>query len=159
MEEVDIIDAHDNIIGKDKRLAAHKKKLLHRGICVLLFNMSGDIFVQQRSASKDTFPSLWEGGLSGHVQAGETPHQAALREIREELALALTPKNVCELARFGFDSTEEKMLVTLYTAKDIKKEPIIDRDEVQTGEFWAIEKLENELKLGKKKFHPCFLKA
>ena len=41
--------------------------------------------MQKRSAAKDTFPGLWDISVAGHISAGETPLDGALREIKEEI--------------------------------------------------------------------------
>lgn len=46
----------------------------------------GRVLLLQRGASAPTFPLHW-GVLTGHVEPGEAPAVAALREIREEIGL------------------------------------------------------------------------
>ena len=157
-EAVDIVDAHDEIVGKADRTEAHKKGLLHRGVQVMLFDPDGRLFVQQRSLSKDMFPGYWEGSLSGHVKSGEAYKETAERELHEELGVCVTPKHLQEILHFGIHDDNERMLVALYVVKDYKGDITIDDEEVKSGEFWTIKKLETEMK-GKKLFHPCFIKA
>ena len=40
--------------------------------------------------NKDAAPGLWSSSCSGHVDAGENYEQAALRELHEEIGLALS---------------------------------------------------------------------
>jgi len=159
MELLDIVDAHDEIIGQKERNVVHKNKLLHRGITILIFNPQGKLYIQQRSADKDTFPLHFEGSISGHVQSGETYHQAAVRELREELSIIITPGHVHEVEHFGYHEDDERMLVTLYVVKDYHGPITVDHDEVTSGEFWTLEQVKKEITLGKKLFHPSFLKA
>ena len=54
---------------------------------VLIFLTCGDYVLLLRGApDKKLWPDQYNG-LGGHVEAGETPYQAALREIREESGL------------------------------------------------------------------------
>lgn len=46
----------------------------------------GKLLAMRRALTKDAGPGLWET-LSGRVEAGETPLDAAAREIQEESAL------------------------------------------------------------------------
>ena len=70
---------------------AHEKGLWHTSAHIWIYNSEGDIMLQKRSASKDTFPGLWDISVAGHISAGETPLQGALREINEEIGLDVTP--------------------------------------------------------------------
>jgi 8-oxo-dGTP diphosphatase len=47
-----------------------------------------DVLLMRHPQTSDRFPGLWNG-IGGHVEAGESIHQAALRELREESGLAL----------------------------------------------------------------------
>ena len=41
-------------------------------------------------------------GLGGHVEAGESPAQAAAREVKEEAGIAVAPENLCQAADLTF---------------------------------------------------------
>lgn len=156
-EQLDIVDAHDDIVGKASRVEAHKKGLLHRIAYVMLFDPDGRIFMQKRSASKETYANCWEGSLSGHLLSGETYKEAAERELHEELGACVSRKHLKNIVEFGFNGEEERALVTLFLVKDFKENIELDEEEVSKGEFWTVKKLESEFKT--KKFHPVFLKA
>jgi len=157
-EELDIVDAHDDLIGSADRSEVHKKGRLHRVVQVMIFNADGKLFVQQRASSKDMYPNYLEGSLSGHVKSGESYKEAAERELHEELGVCVTPKHLKEVIEFGLKEGNERVLAKLYVLKDFKGDIQIDRDEVKSGSFWTKKKLETELK-GKKLFHPVFIKA
>jgi isopentenyl-diphosphate delta-isomerase len=84
-ELFDVVDASDRVIGQAPRREVHAKKLSHRAVHVLVHDATGRLFLQQRSLSKDTFPGSWDSSCSGHVDAGETYVEAAVRELGEEL--------------------------------------------------------------------------
>ena len=46
---------------------------------------------QRRSLRKDSSPGCWDLACSGHVDGAETYLEAVVRELREELGLALDP--------------------------------------------------------------------
>lgn len=85
-EMLDIVDKNDCVVGKSARKDAHKKKLLHRQVQVVIMR-KGRLLIQKRSKNKDVYPSYYEAGLSGHVQSGETYEQTAKRELKEELGI------------------------------------------------------------------------
>ncbi len=158
-EELDIVDAHDEIVGKADRKEAHKKKLLHRNVYVMLFDPDGRLFMQKRAASKEFYANCWEGSLSGHVQSGETYKEAAERELFEELGVCVPPPKIKNIIEFGFHDENERVLITLFAIKDFKGNIQLDDEEVASGDFWTIKKLESEMKKGKVLIHPAFRKA
>lgn len=88
-ERFDIVDAEDRVIGQATRGEVHARKLWHRAVHVLVFNESGQVFLQKRSLAKDTSPGCWDSSCSGHLDAGEDYDGAAIRELSEEIGLAV----------------------------------------------------------------------
>jgi isopentenyldiphosphate isomerase len=84
-EWFDVVDASDRVIGRERRSEVHRFGLRHRAVHVLVFDRFGRIFLQKRSASKDTAPGAWDSSASGHVDSGEDYDACAVRELREEL--------------------------------------------------------------------------
>lgn len=66
---------------------AHKKGVIHPTAHVLIFNTQGKLIVQLRKETKQTHPLHWDISSAGHIDWGESPLDAALRETREELGL------------------------------------------------------------------------
>jgi isopentenyl-diphosphate delta-isomerase type 1 len=85
-----VVDAQDRVVGKASRRVIHRDKLLHRAVHVLVFNGTGLLLLQQRSATKDTYPLHWEC-VGGHVAPGEEYEQTARREVLEELGVESGP--------------------------------------------------------------------
>jgi isopentenyldiphosphate isomerase len=88
-ELFDIVNARDEIVGRAPRGEVHARGLWHRAVHVLIFNAAGQVFLQKRSMRKDTAPGCWDSSCSGHVDAGEDYDASAVRELGEELGLAL----------------------------------------------------------------------
>jgi isopentenyldiphosphate isomerase len=45
------------------------------------------LLLQKRGLSKQTYPGFWDVSVAGHVSAGETILEGALREVKEEIGL------------------------------------------------------------------------
>lgn len=60
-------------------------------IAVIIRNSRGEFFVHQRAANKKMFPNLYGPGCGGHIRQGETPAQAARRELHEETGIEARP--------------------------------------------------------------------
>lgn len=48
------------------------------------------MLLQRRAAQKDSWPLLWDVSVAGHVAAGESAYDAAVREAREELGIEVS---------------------------------------------------------------------
>jgi isopentenyldiphosphate isomerase len=88
-EWFDVVDDRDTVVGRQRRADVHRLGLKHRAVHVLVFNRRGELFLQERSPHKDCFPGAWDSSASGHLDAGEDYDGCAVRELREELGLAL----------------------------------------------------------------------
>ena len=157
MKEIEIVDAHGEIVGSSTLKEAHSKGLLHRVAFVMLFDVDGRLFVQKRSPKSDLFPGMHEGSLTGHVEKGETIHYAASRELLEELGVVA--KGLKEVCSFGLHNKVERVLVSVFVMKDYKGKITLNKEEVYSGDFWPIEYLKSELKNNPSAFHPFFVRA
>jgi isopentenyldiphosphate isomerase len=88
MEFLEICDEDGTPTGRlaDRDLV-HSEGLPHRTVHVWVLNGAGEILFQKRSRGKDSHPGFWDVSAAGHVQPGEKPIDAALRELVEELGI------------------------------------------------------------------------
>jgi len=110
VDECVIVDEKDNITGHASKAACHTfnpeqpKGLLHRAFSVFLFDGQGRLLLQQRAASKITFPSVWTNTCCSHPLYGQVPDEvdgpeavakgevpgvkaAAIRKLQHELGI------------------------------------------------------------------------
>ncbi len=83
MEQFDLVDENDNVIGTTDKPTAHANKLLHRVAAVYVFNEDGELYVQIHKSSG----GLYDHSVGGHVSKGEDYATAASREAEEELGI------------------------------------------------------------------------
>jgi len=86
-ERVDVVDVHDRVIGQATRAEMRARRLRHRATYLLVFNGRGELFVHQRTASKDVYPAHWDVAVGGAVSAGESYEAGARREMAEEVGI------------------------------------------------------------------------
>ena len=85
-EELILVDSDDNEIGYSSKSDCHKGLgILHRAFSVFLFNSSGELLLQKRSAKKELWGQYWSNSCCSHPRRGEKLHTAALRRIKQEL--------------------------------------------------------------------------
>lgn len=93
-EQIDIYDEDGNLTGrvadKEAPLAEDEYRL---AVGIWLIDSQGRIFLTRRSLEKSYAPGKWENP-AGHVQAGETPEHAVVRELREETGLSASPEQL-----------------------------------------------------------------
>ena len=76
--------------------------LLHAASHVWIWRKNGtelEVLLQKRAATKRTWPNRLDISAAGHVNLGEEPLQAALREIREEIGLKICPDQLDMIER------------------------------------------------------------
>ncbi|WP_025742112.1 NUDIX hydrolase [Aquimarina pacifica] len=73
---------------------AHKMGLYHTSIHVWFFTKDHNILLQKRAVDKDTFPNLWDISVAGHIGSGETVENSAIREVKEEIGLSISKKDL-----------------------------------------------------------------
>lgn len=88
MEEVVLVDQHNNAIGTHPKATVHTLQTpLHRGFSVFIFNTANQLLLQQRSFSKQTWPGFWSNSCCGHPALGESIAEAIHRRAHVELGI------------------------------------------------------------------------
>lgn len=97
-EFIDIISETGEPTGKVAlKSEAHKNGWFHNTIHLWLYTGKGEILLQQRSRKKSIYPLLWDVSAAGHIDAGESFIDAAIRETQEELGLQLKPNEITKI--------------------------------------------------------------
>lgn len=94
-EYLDILDENGNKTGKTKlRNEVHHDGDWHKAVHIWIINNNGEILLQRRCASKDSHPNMLDISSAGHLQAGDDSLTGAVREIKEELNLDISPNEL-----------------------------------------------------------------
>ncbi|MEY3584673.1 MAG: hypothetical protein RJA48_1756 [Verrucomicrobiota bacterium] len=96
-EIFDIVDERDTVVGREFRREIHRRSLLHRAIHIFWLRGDGQLCLQRRSYAKDNCPGLLSSSCAGHVDSGEDYLGAAVRELYEELGVAVSPAVLLEI--------------------------------------------------------------
>lgn len=152
-ELFDVVDEANRVIGQAPRGRVHRENLLHRAVHVLVQRANGDIFLQQRSENKDSYPGRWDSSASGHLDSGEDYLPAAHRELREELGIEV-PRLV-EIARLEACAETGWEFVRIFSAQS-EGPFVLHPEEISDGRWISPTGLEAWLKREPDDFPPCF---
>ncbi len=86
-ELVQIVDEQNRPISVVPRSQMRRQRLLHRCTYVFVFNSKGELFIQQRTLTKDIYPGFLDLAAGGVTLAGESYDFGAVRELAEELGI------------------------------------------------------------------------
>lgn len=85
-EIVNYYDKNGNKIGTVEREEGIEKGLLLKAVQIWIINPeTKQVLMQERSYKKVNDPGMIDVSASGHVQTGEAPMQAIIREGKEEI--------------------------------------------------------------------------
>lgn len=158
--EHEMIDEYNQIgekIGIVDKAIAHKEGLWHKAIHVWILNNKNEILLQYRCAEKKLYPNTWDCSFAGHIGAGESSIQAAIREGKEELGIDIDLEKLeyvlTNREKVKYEQIQSNEFVDIYILrqnvelKDIsfQKEEVSDAKYVSLDEFFNLIKEEKVL--------------
>ena len=148
----DVVNEHDEVIGREPRSVVHVRGLRHRAAHVLVFNAAGKVFLQLRSMTKDNNPGVWDSSCSGHVDAGETYVVAAERELMEEIGL-LVEQPLEPL--FKLDACEDTGMEFCWVYRTQSEGPFdLNPEEIDEGRWFSAQELTEQLDANPEVYSP-----
>ena len=155
-EIFDLVDEADRVVGQARRREVHADQLRHRAVHVFVFNELADLFIQKRSQNKDSFPGRYDSSASGHVHCGENYDSSALRELEEELSLAVRPERLQKHFKIEACSQTSWEFVWVYSLQTSKR-PRINTEEIESGAFRSRGQLRADIEGRPDDFAPSFV--
>lgn len=150
-EYFDVLDENGNFTGKTKlRKEVHRDGDWHKAVHIWIFNKNGEVLLQRRAPNKDSYPNMLDISCAGHLSAGDTSIDGALRELEEELGLKVDKEelklfdNTFKIGRiYGTDfiNNEFNDLYYLFTDKTVD-EMKFQEEEISEIFFVPFDKLE-----------------
>jgi len=143
-ELLSVVDQNDHVISTRPRHEIHALGLAHRAVHILLFNESGELFLQKRSMKKDLNKGLWDTSAAGHVDIDEAYTASAIRETEEELGI-----NIAESLQFLFklSPTPQLGMEFIQVYRCIHNGPfILNKDEIDQGNWYSIKDVSMRVK-------------
>ena len=157
-EELILVDIDDNEVGYRSKADCHDGPgVLHRAFSLFLFNVSGELLLQQRSAEKRLWPGFWSNSCCSHPRRGETLSVAAMRRLHDELNTAADLEYVyqfCYQAEFSKAGSENE-LCHVYLGRIVAAiHP--NESEIAAIRFVSANELDDELAAQPQRFTPWF---
>ncbi len=150
MEYIDIFDENDNPTGKIKeKQQAHEDGNFHRTAHIWIINDKNELLLQKRSSTKKTHPNYWDISGAGHIRAGESVTEGAIRELKEELGVETTEKDLNYIATIKSTKNPKNMefgYVYLLRCNKKIQDYIFEDEEVSEVKYVYYEELEKMVK-------------
>lgn len=112
MEYIDIVNKNGKPTGRSElKSVIHQKGYYHHTAHIWFYTANGDLLLSQRSAKKTISPLMWDVSVAGHIDAGETSKQAAIRETEEEIGLTISENDLKKIGVFECFQTYENGII------------------------------------------------
>ena len=146
MEYIDIFDENNNPTGEIKeKVQAHEDGNFHRTAHIWIMNNKKELLLQKRSATKKSHPNCWDISGAGHIKAGETVLEGAIRELKEELGIKVSGSDLKFIAIVKSTKNPKNMefaYVYLLRCNERVENYIFEDDEVSEVKYVYFEELE-----------------
>lgn len=153
MEMIDILDEYGNAIGEvQDRNIVHQIGLWHKVVYIWIINSRDELLIQKRSPNKDKDPNLWTISAYGHLSAGDSSKDGALRELYEELGIHILEEELKYLFTVKQhkvhreDYIDNEIIDVYLVKKDINlKDLTIQKEEVSEIKLIPYNELKNKV--------------
>jgi isopentenyldiphosphate isomerase len=152
MEEIDVeiwdlYDINGNKTGKTmERGAEVPTGTYHLGVDVWIMNSKGELLIQKRAKSKESYPDMW-AMTGGSALKGENAKKAIRREANEELGIDLQQS---ELELINKIRTPRTFIHVFFVKKDIEIEELkLQEEEVADAKWVTLEEIDELVNEGK----------
>lgn len=146
MEYIDVFDENNNPTEEIKeKVKAHEDGNFHRTAHVWIINDKKELLLQKRSATKKSHPNCWDISGAGHIKAGESIIDGAIRELKEELGVVATEKDFEYIATIKSTKNPKNMefqYVYLLKCNKTIEQYTFEDDEVSEVKYVYFEDLE-----------------
>lgn len=147
MEQVILVNEHDEELGLMEKMEAHEKALLHRAFSIFLFNSKDELLLQQRALHKYHSGGLWTNTCCSHPRQGESVIEAANRRLEEEMGMDCAMKQMFHFiykAELDQGLTEHELDHVVFGYTD--KKPNINPEEVMDWKYVKMDQLDKDIK-------------
>lgn len=117
---------------------------------------NGKVILARRSLTKQPFPNTWVCAVGGKANESESFEQAALREMKEELGVAVPVKHI---VNFSYNKEFEAEFSVFTTVKPLEKDLKLDASEIQYLKEFSVDEIKKMMSESPNEFAPTFRAA
>lgn len=128
-----LVDRDDRVVMIGTKSQAVQRGLWRRAVHIFLFNSKGQLLICKRPPF-GRYRNQWTSSAGGHVDLDESYVHAALRELKEELNIAVPLR---QMGRFDVVTGRMKMIHYLFVGK--YKRGVADTQEIVEQRFVDID--------------------
>ncbi|MGB6451690.1 MAG: isopentenyl-diphosphate Delta-isomerase [Steroidobacteraceae bacterium] len=159
-EPLILVDEGDREIGHLSKAQCHAGQgVLHRAFSLLIFNVAGELLLQQRAESKPLWPLYWSNSCCSHPRRNEPMETATQRRLHEELGIRCPLRFLFKFqyqAQYGSAGAEHELCSVYVGGHDGRLK--INRGEIAGWRWVAPEALRAEMAgHGAAQFTPWFV--
>jgi isopentenyl-diphosphate delta-isomerase type 1 len=164
IETVILVNEHDQEVGTEEKMLAHKMGLLHRAFSVFIYRRQDnnlEFLLQRRQLTKYHCGGLWTNTCCSHPRLQESVQMAAERRLKEEMSLSIPLTVVGSfIYQASFDNgliehEFDHVLIGEYLREKHENDSIqVDPQEVLEYRWIGLSELQQELKENPKLYTP-----
>ena len=143
MEWIDIVDENNQLTGQvEDRWVAYDKGLWKRTVSCWIMNEKGEVLLQKRTANKKLNPNKW-AKTGGQIDSGETPEEAIIREVEEEIGIRIPKEQIKVVDIFKKNNKNPQFAYQFVFVVNYKIEEYkLQKEEVSEVKYTTIEDIE-----------------
>ncbi len=131
---MELLEGYGRPFMLTSRKTASKLGLLRRIVLICLKNAKGKVYLQKHATSAPLYAGLWDVSAIGSVFAGESPEDAAERELREQLGIGSARLRAMGTLPYT-DSRGASLSATFFLAGPSAARPVRDESRSEDGMF------------------------
>lgn len=114
MNQESYIETFDAVGNKDGKQATfmevHRNGLWHKAAHIFVADNKGNIVLQQRTKNVATYPLYFDVSAGGHVDAGYSVLETAIKETKEELGITVSNDTMLFLGTYKESSVWKELI-------------------------------------------------
>ena len=140
-EKYDVYTRDGKYLGTKTCTECHELNpgFYHKPAWTWCYNSNGEILVQKRSMRVKNFPGCWDMPCAGHIDAGETAKNGAIRETKEELGVDVNEEDMEFMFEYVEDFTWEIGQVFFFKLDKTESELTLQEEEVDEVKWLSFE--------------------
>ena len=146
-DQLILVDESDREVGHLGKVDCHAGGgVLHRAFSLFIFNVRGELLLQQRSSHKRLWPNYWSNSCCSHPRLGESMTAAIHRRLMEELSLSCTLEFLFKFqyqAQYDEVAAEHELCSVFYGRSDTPAHP--NRAEIAAVRWVPLLDLQGEI--------------